>query len=268
MEIILRMIKDNEMRPNYLRRQIAEMIYRSGEGHIPSAFSILDILIALYTTIPNLGNNTCQHKFVLSKGHGCAALYVVLASQNILSWEDINNYGTNGSKLGGHPDRNKQRGVEANSGSLGHGFPFSVGLCLGDKIKGNYQNRTYVLLGDGECQEGTTWEAASIAVNQNLNNLTTIIDWNGSASQLQPKEFLKEKWTAFGWRTIEVDGHDIPKMISVFESIHTETQEKPVAIIAKTTKGRGVSFIEGHGIWHHKIPNEQELRLIQMELDS
>jgi transketolase len=255
------------MNPSSLRKAIAEMISRSGEGHIPSAFSIVDILISLYSTVPSLGLPNSDNKFVLSKGHGCAALYVVLASKGILSWIDIENYGKNGSKLGGHPDRSKQSGVEANSGSLGHGFPFAVGLSLGDKLQGLHNKKTYVLLGDGECQEGTTWEAASIATNQNLTNLVAVIDWNGSASQLQPKEYLEEKWNAFGWKTIQVDGHDLTELNSLFATLQLGQAEKPVVVIARTTKGKGVSFIEGHGPWHHRIPNAQELDLIIRELD-
>lgn len=258
--------EDKVLMSNQLRMIIAQMIHNSGEGHIPSSYSILDLLISLYSSIPSLGTPHCEHKFVLSKGHGCAALYVVLASKGILSWDDIHSYGSNDSRLGGHPDRLKQAGVEANSGSLGHGFPFAVGLALGNKIKGNQNARVYSLLGDGECQEGTTWESASIAVNQNLSNLTAIIDWNGSASQLQPKEFLRAKWDAFGWKTMEVDGHDLSMLIETFKTIHDSSTDKPVAIIAKTIKGKGVSFLEGHGKWHHKIPSSDELNQIRMEL--
>ena len=258
--------RDEILDSKLLRLAIVEMIYRSKEGHIPSAFSILDILIALYSSIPGLSSDFSKHKFVLSKGHGCAALYVVLASMGILDWKDIELYGSNGSKLGGHPDRTKQAGIEASSGSLGHGFPFAVGLALAEKILKTQDARTYVLLGDGECQEGTTWEAASVAINQNLNNLIAIIDWNGSSSQLQPKEHLQEKWSAFGWKTLELDGHNISQMISLFEEIHSNPQIQPVVLLAKTTKGKGVSFIEGHGNWHHKIPNEHELQKIIEEL--
>jgi len=261
-------LNSNPMDPSRLRMTIAKMVSESGEGHIPSSYSILDILISIYSCIKDLGEEGCQHKFVLSKGHGCAALYVVLASRGILPWEDIKSYGTNGSRLGGHPDRNKQDGVESNSGSLGHGFPFAVGLALANKIRGIDKAKTYVLLGDGECQEGTTWESASIAVNQDLGSLTAIIDWNGSASQLQSKEYLVEKWAAFGWKTIQVDGHDIPQLKSVIGEIHSTLQSQPTAIIAKTVKGRGVSFLEGHGNWHHKIPNQDEIKLIYEELDS
>jgi len=253
--------------PNDLRKIIARMVTSSGEGHIPSSYSILDILVAIYSSITDLGQVGCEHKFVLSKGHGCAALYVVLASRGLLDWEDINSYGTNGSRLGGHPDRNKQLPVESNSGSLGHGFPFAVGVALANKIKGSNTAKTYVLLGDGECQEGTVWESASIAVNQELGNLTAIIDWNGSAAQLQSKEYLLQKWEAFGWKTHTVDGHDIPKLKCLVEEIHNEVSTQPTVILARTIKGKGVSFLEGHGVWHHKIPSQDELLRIYEELD-
>ena len=252
---------------NNLRIAIARMIARSGEGHIPSSFSILDILIALYDSIPDLGTQGCKDRFVLSKGHGCAALYVVLASKGIISWEDIDSYGENGSLLGGHPDRTKQAGVESSSGSLGHGFPFAVGQALADKVKLQTKSRTYVLLGDGECQEGTTWEAAEVAVNQGLSNLTALIDWNGSAAQLQPREYLKEKWEAFGWESYVLDGHNHLELSRALQQV-SNSDEKPKVMICKTVKGKGVSFLEGHGKWHHKIPNERELQDIIQELSK
>jgi transketolase len=249
---------------DYLRIAIAKMVSRSGEGHIPSSFSILDILIALYDTIPDLGTDRGRDRFLLSKGHGCAALYVVLASKGILSWDDIEEYGSNGSLLGGHPDRTKQAGVESSSGSLGHGFPFAVGQALADKIKLQKNSRTFVLLGDGECQEGTTWEAAEVAANQELSNLTALVDWNGSAAQLQPREYLKEKWEAFGWETVVIDGHNHVELTAALQD--NNDSGKPRVIICKTVKGKGVSFLEGHGKWHHKIPNAIELRDIIEEL--
>jgi transketolase len=254
--------------PSYLRLKIAEMVYRSGEGHIPSSFSIMDILYALFDSVPKLGTESGLDKFILSKGHGCAALYVTLASKGILSWEDIEAYGSDGSSLGGHPDRNKQFGVECNSGSLGHGLPFAVGLALASKIRTGSKNKIYCLIGDGECQEGTTWESASVAVNQGLTQLVPIIDWNGSASQLQPKEFLLNKWSSFGWSTIEVDGHCVEELVSLFKSLNDKDLPNPTVILARTTKGKGVQFMEGHGIWHHKIPNDEEMKMIRHELQS
>jgi len=249
-----------------LRWQIAKMISSGGEGHIPSSFSILDIIFAIYSFGLRREKNDFVDKFVLSKGHGAAALYVVLAEFGIIPWELISHYGKSGSVLGGHPDRSKIPGVEANTGSLGHGQPFAVGLALANKIlKSN--ERIFCLVGDGECQEGTIWEAANIATNQKLSNLVVIVDWNGSAAQLQPIENLRLKWLAFGWEVLECDGNNLRSLKETLEELNFETP-KPKVIIAKTTKGYGVSFLEGHGEWHHKIPNSEQLSQIEKELTS
>ena len=250
-----------------LRLQIAEMVHYGLEGHIPSSYSILDLLISVYETFPDLVNKSKKTRFVLSKGHGVAALYVVLAHYGILEKSIIQEYGKNLGRLGGHPDRHKQHGVEANSGSLGHGFPFAVGLALGSKIKRDDQF-IVCLVGDGECQEGTIWESAAIAANQELGNLLVLVDWNGSAAQLQPIENLLDKWKAFGFNVLPVDGHDRQTVSRMLKECRENSIQSrvPTAIIAKTVKGKGVSFIEGHGSWHHKIPDENELRMIRAEL--
>jgi transketolase len=170
-----------------LRLQVAQMITRGGEGHIPSSFSILDLVYGVYEYALRQSDNVYVDKFVLSKGHGAAALYAVLSHFDIIPKELLDQYGTSGSPLGGHPDRSKIPGVEANTGSLGHGMPFGTGLALGNKILKRDQ-RVFVLVGDGECQEGTIWEAANIASNNHLESLVVIVDWNGSAAQLQPIE--------------------------------------------------------------------------------
>lgn len=252
--------------PNQLRIEIAEMIANGGEGHIPSSFSIVDILYSLYNSIPNLGDSGCAKKFVLSKGHGSAALYIVLAACNLIPDSYISHYGKSGSKLGGHPERKKVPAIEASTGSLGHGFPFAVGLALSSRIKLELGG-VICLVGDGECQEGTIWEAASIASNQKLGNVLAIVDWNGSAAQLQPIENMKQKWQAFGWHAEVVDGHDTELMDSIFENLDFEG-DVPRVVIAKTTKGKGVNFLEGHGIWHHKMPGKEEFALIMKELSS
>jgi len=254
---------------NSLRLQIAEMVHEGLEGHIPSSFSIVDILISVYESFPELSNGKENIRFVLSKGHGVAALYVVLAHFGILDKSALKEYGQNFGRLGGHPDRHKQKGVEANSGSLGHGFPFAVGLALGAKIK-NDKEFVVCLVGDGECQEGTIWEAAAIAVNQSLGNLLVIVDWNGSAAQLQPVENIIEKWRAFGFNSLVADGHNQEILSKVLKEVRKSSNNKdiPTVIIAKTVKGKGVSFVEGHGKWHHKIPTEMELKMIREELLS
>ncbi|MBS0624625.1 MAG: transketolase [Verrucomicrobia bacterium] len=249
-----------------LRRKIVEMIYRSKEGHIPSSFSIVDLIHYLYANVLRFDSKRPHWNerdyFILSKGHGAAALYVVLHKFGFLNDEQMSSYSLKGGILGGHPDVTKVPGAEASTGSLGHGFPTAAGLALGLKIQ-NKSNRVYALLGDGECNEGTIWETALVSSKQGLNRLTAIIDLNGSAAQILPVDPLVDKWRAFGWDVCEINGHDEEEMKRAFDSPLTD---KPRAVIAHTVKGKGVSFVEGHGKWHHKIPTLEELDLIFEEL--
>lgn len=249
-----------------LRKKIAEIIYRSKEGHIPSSFSIVDIIHYLYSHVlridPSNPKSPERDYFVLSKGHGGAALYVVLHKFGFIGDQDLLNYSLKGGILGGHPDTTKVPGAEASTGSLGHGFPTAAGIALGLKIQ-QRPNRVYALLGDGECNEGTIWETALVASKQSLVNLTAIVDLNGSAAQILPVDPLADKWRAFGWDPIEIDGHDEQDLKKAF---HTPSSGKPKVIIAHTIKGKGVSFVEGHGKWHHKIPSQEELEMIFEEL--
>jgi len=253
-----------------LRLQIAEMVHRSGEGHIPSSYSVVDIIYTTYKFFgQDLGTSYIKGRFVLSKGHAAAALYVVLAEFGILKKHMLDEYGISGGKLGGHPDRNKQEGVEANTGSLGHGLAYCVGLAMAGRIS-NKKELYVCLVGDGECQEGSTWEAASIAANNRLVNLIVVVDWNKSASQLQPIENLKEKWESFGFQVILVSGHNVEEILQAFKfALHNSAKlTQPCAIIAETIKGKGVDFIEGHGKWHHRIPNVDEMKEIRIRLSS
>ncbi len=249
-----------------LRRKIVEIIYRSKEGHIPSSFSIVDIIHYLYAHVLKFKASTPKWEdrdyFILSKGHGAAALYVVLHKFGFLTDQDLLLYSLKGGILGGHPDSTRVPGAEASTGSLGHGFPTAAGVALGLKIQGKL-NRVYALLGDGECNEGTIWETALVASKQQLNHLTAIIDLNGSAAQILPVDPLSDKWRAFGWEVLEIDGHDEEQFELAFRP---SSSTKPKAVIAHTVKGKGVSFVEGHGKWHHKIPTLDELELIFEEL--
>jgi transketolase len=245
-----------------MRIKIIEMICRSGEGHIPSSFSIVDIIEFLYTNVLRFDSTNSKSFdrdfFILSKGHGAAALYVVLEKHGFLSKTDTFLYGNLQGILGGHPDSTKVPGAEASTGSLGHGLPIATGIALGLKIQ-NRLNNVYCLVGDGECQEGTVWESANIASNQKLNNLHAIVDWNGSAQQLMPIENLEARWNSFGWAVCIADGHDDDSLSQALKFLNDSMPEKPKVIIAKTVKGKGVPLIEGHGSWHHKIPNKEEL---------
>jgi len=250
-----------------LRRRIVEIITTSHEGHIPSSFSIVDIIEYLYGNLLNYDKNNPDWEerdhFILSKGHGCAGLYVVLEKFELLTPDMLATYSQPGGLLGGHPDVTKVPFVEASTGSLGHGFPFATGIALGKKIRKN-NSKVFCLLGDGESHEGTIWEAAHIAANLKLDNLTAIIDWNQSAAQLCPIDNIPDKWRSFGWHVVEFSGHNSEEMAAAFSQIGHN--KKPVALIAINVKGKGVSFIEGHGPWHHRIPTPLEYSQIMEEL--
>jgi transketolase len=212
---------------NDLRLRILDIIVRCGEGHIPSSFSIIEILNFIYSEIitsdSEIPKSLVRDYFILSKGHGAAALYVVLEKFGYLSENELNNFGTFGSILGGHPDSTKVPGVEASTGSLGHGMPFATGIALGLKIQNS---------------KGTIWESANIAANHQLSNLTVVVDWNGSAQQLLPIENLGEKWRAFGWAVEICDGHSKISLRNCFKKLEKNI-DKPKLVLAKTIKGKG-----------------------------
>jgi transketolase len=257
------------MNNNIFRKRIVDMVVKAKMGHIPSSFSIVDIISTLYKSHLKLDSANPEWEerdiFVLSKGHGCVALYVVLKDQGFLTENDLEAFCTPEGILGEHPDYTRVPGVEASTGSLGHGLPFAVGIALGLKIQ-KKPNKVYVLVGDGECHEGTIWEAANVANNLRLGNLCVIVDWNGSASQLMPRDELPKKWEAFGWKTQIVDGHDENALTHAISEVEFNADGSPHVLIAKTVKGKGVPMLEGHGPWHHKIPNEGEYQVIMEAL--
>ena len=252
-----------------LRRKIVDMVIAGRDGHIPSAFSIVDMIEVLYRNClkydPKRPDWDERDYFILSKGHGCLALYVVLERHGFLTSEDVELFCKPSGILGEHPDCTKVPGVEASTGSLGHGLPFAVGIALGLKIR-KMQNKVYVLVGDGECHEGTIWEAANVANNLQLGNLCAIVDWNGSAAQLMPRDNLPAKWKAFGWETLIIDGHVESEIEAALLSISFNSIGVPTVVITRTTKGKGVPMLEGHGIWHHRIPNDKEYKIIMEAL--
>ena len=252
-----------------LRRKIVDLVVAGRDGHIPSAFSIVDIIATLYRKImkvdPKIKGWDGRDYFILSKGHGCLALYVVLEERGFLTAEDLKGFCQQGGILGEHPDCTKVTCIEASTGSLGHGFPFAVGIALGLRMQ-KKDNRVFVLMGDGECHEGTVWEAANVANNMALGNLCVIVDWNGSAAQLMPKDDLPAKWRAFGWHVDVIDGHSEKELCDALARNSAAAHGVPHVIVAKTVKGKGVPMLQAHGPWHHRIPNNEEYQQIMEAL--
>jgi len=251
---------------NKLKCTIVEAAARAKEGHIPSAFSILDILWVLYDRVlridPKNPHDPGRDRFILSKGHASLALYTVLAEKGFFSKDTFDTFGSFDSILGGHPDRNKVPGVEASTGSLGHGFPMAVGTALGLRIQSN-PARVFVLIGDGEANEGTVWESALLAAHHQLSNLCCIVDYNHSTDRALDMGDIAEKFESFGWKTSCVDGHD---QEAVYAAVTQPHETKPLAVIANTIKGYGVKRMESNPAWHHAFPTDEELVEILSEL--
>jgi len=243
-----------------MRKIIVDAAHHAGHGHIPSALSIVEIL----SVIDKI--KTEEDIFVLSKGHGCLAYYAYLVHIGKLTLDEIRNFGKKGSKLGGHPDRNKISEVYASTGSLGHGFPISVGSALAKKIKGE-QGKVICLIGDGEANEGSVWESFIVASKNKLNNLICIIDNNNSQVRSLPSKDLCKKLLTFGWNVWEVNGHDTDQLLRAFKSYDPEG--RPAVIVANTIKGKGITDIENNMFaWHHRSPNEEEYKKFIKELDE
>ncbi len=261
------------MKAQQIRKDIFKTICNGGGGHTPSALSIVEILTVLYFEILNVDPKAPRHpdrdRFVLSKGHAGVALYAVLAEKGFFDKALLGTFGKPGTMLGGHPDMHKVPGVEASTGALGHGFPFSVGLALAGKMdKRPY--RVFTIVGDGECQEGSIWEAALFAPKHGLDNLVCIVDHNkfqamDHLDEIVPMAPFADKWKAFGWAVHEVDGHDIPALRDIF-SRRPIAPGKPAVIIAHTVKGKGISFMENVPIWHYRMPGPKELETAAAEL--
>lgn len=251
---------------NELKRKIVKISNNAKEGHIASAFSILDILWILYDKIlkvdPKNPKNQDRDVLILSKGHASLGLYAVLAEKGFFHRKHLESFCEFDSLFGGHPDCKKIPGVEASTGSLGHGLPIGVGMALGFKIRGN-KNRVFVIIGDGEANEGTTWESALLSSHHNLSNLTCVVDYNHSTDRALLMGNLVAKFQSFGWEAKIVDGHNHEEL---YKTLSAPSDTKPLAIIAETIKGKGVSLMENNPEWHHKFPSEEELIKIFEEL--
>ena len=258
------------IQPTEIRKSILQACSASGEGHIPSCFSVVEILAELYGNTLKYRKDDPQWEdrdyFILSKGHASLALYVVLAEVGFISAAELLDFAKYESRLGGHPDRNKVPGIEASTGSLGHGFPFAAGIALGLKIK-HKSNLVYVLIGDGEANEGTIWETAMVSAHRRLDNLIGILDDNQSTGRCLPLTDVAKKWDAFGWKVHEIDGHNNMEIRTVFQSIVRDKPAGPVMIVAHTIKGKGSGLLENNSFaWHHKSPSAAELDIIMREL--
>lgn len=258
----------------HYRKKLLKYIKKANAGHTGGSLSCVDILNVLYNRILNVSpekfDDPQRDRYVHSKGHSVEALYVVLADKAFFPESDLETLCQYRSHYVGHPTR-KVRGIEQNTGALGHGLAFSVGVALAAK-KDLASYKVYTLLGDGELQEGSNWESMTAAAHYGLDNLTAIVDRNnlqitGRTEDVCDIEPLKEKLAAFGWTVRTVDGHDIAGLTDVLNMVPFEIG-KPNMVIAKTVKGKGVSFIENDHRWHHKVPSDEEYEQAQQELDN
>lgn len=257
-----------------IRSTTLEMIAGANKGHIGGAFSCTDILVALYygrVLRVNPANPRWpeRDRFILSKGHSAAALYAVLADLGFFPKEMVKTYCREGSLLGGHPDR-RLPGIETDTGSLGHGLGIGAGMALAAKMKAE-DHRVFVLVGDGECCEGSVWEAFVFASHHRLDNLTVIVDRNRQCvldftEDCSPLDPLRGRLEAFGWEAREVDGHSFGDLLEALGGGSSLVENRPLAVIANTLKGKGVSFMEGRLKWHHAVPSGAELIQARKEL--
>ena len=248
-------------------------IHAAQSGHPGGSFSATDILVALYFEVMNVDpadpKKADRDRFVMSKGHGCPALYSTLAHRGYFDPSELLSLRQTGSKLQGHPNMDKCPGVEMSTGSLGQGFSVAVGMAIADKLDGK-TSRVFTLTGDGELQEGIIWEAALSAAKHKLDNLIAVVDWNnlqidGVVDEVKMVAPVDEKFRAFGWETFVCDGHDFDDLLAAFDKA-LKVEGKPVCIVAKTIKGKGVSFMEDQAGWHGKAPNDEQFEAAIKEL--
>ncbi|HJX04076.1 MAG TPA: transketolase [Dehalococcoidia bacterium] len=267
-------LPDLETKARKLRRHVINMISTAGSGHPGGSLSAADIVTALYFSVmrhdPGDPRNPQRDRFILSKGHAAPILYAALAESGYFPLEELSTLRKLDSRLQGHTDRNLTPGVEMSAGSLGQGLSFGIGMALAGKLDArNYH--VYVLLGDGECDEGQVWEAAMAAAHFKVDNLTAIVDYNkiqldGHCCDIMALASLTDKWMAFNWHAIEINGHDLKQILFALKK-HEDIKDKPTVIIANTIKGKGVSFMENNVDFHGKAPNFDETIKALKELE-
>lgn len=255
-----------------VRASVVRMAYAGRTPHVGSALSCVDVLTALYGDVlrvdPRNPGDPARDRFILSKGHGCMALYAVLAECGFFPASVLDEYARDGGRLPEHPSPGAVPGIDVATGSLGHGLPVGAGLALAAKRHGR-DHRVFVLLSDAECFEGSVWEAALFAAGHQLDNLVVIVDDNNFSAMGRTREALGsllEKWKAFGWEAREVDGHDLGGLRDQLGAV--SRQSRPSAIIARTVKGKGVSFMEDDLEWHYRPPSADDVRRALEELEA
>jgi len=258
---------------NDLRCLVLNMVYRAGSGHIGGSLSAADMVAALYFSEmrvdPARPEWADRDRFILSKGHACPIVYAALARRGFFPEEELWRLRKLGSILQGHPDRLKTPGIDATTGSLGHGISHACGVAMAAKLDGR-SSRTYAMIGCGESQEGQVWEAAMSAAHYKLDNLVVLQDYNGrqidgTNEEVMSVNPLAEKWRAFGWSVQEIDGHEMPEILAALSQARKE-KGRPNVIVARTVKGKGVSFMEDRSEWHSGPPSEAQYRQALAEL--
>ena len=267
-------VADLEQRARVLRAQIIENSHRTQTPHLGSCLSCVDVLVAAYFAAlridPSRPADPGRDRFILSKGHGAPALFHALAMREFYPASMLADYGVDGGVFAEHPPTpDHLPGIEAATGSLGHGLPIGLGMALAGRIQGRRYN-VFALLSDGECNEGSVWEAALLAAAQRVDNLMVIVDFNkwqatGRSEEVMALAPLVEKWRAFGWNACEVDGHDMHALVDVMTRL-PDGSGRPVAVIAHTVKGKGVSFMEDDNNWHYRTPSAEEVARAKVEL--
>ncbi len=269
------MIADLSRRAYEYRAQVLRMVYGRKSGHIGGAFSIAEILCCLYfhqmRVDPARAEWPDRDRLVFSKGHACAMLYTMLAHRGYFPVEELETFRALDSRLQGHPEPAKTPGIEAAAGPLGHGVAIGVGMALAARMEKS-KRRTYVVLGDGELNSGVIWEGAMVAAKYGLDNLTVIVDYNGvqqsgTTQQIMPTEPIAAKWASFNWHVIEIHGHNVAEILTALDTAH-EMHGRPVVIIARTTKGKGVSFMENSPAWHGGVPTGEQFQKALAELEE
>lgn len=265
-----------DARSRALRGEILQILRASRRGHIGSAFSLIEILRTLYEQVlhidPAHPMDPARDRLILSKGHGCLALYVMLADRGFFPREELQRFCRHGALLGGHPEFGRTPGIEFSTGSLGHGLPVAVGMALAARLD-RRPSRVYAILGDGECDEGSVWEAALCAAKHRLDHLTVLVDRNkmqsyGPTTEVQDLEPFADKWRSFGFAVAEVDGHDMSALQRTLGVLPLQPGV-PSALICHTIKGRGLASVEGNPAWHHKTAiADAELDALMRELQG